>query len=194
MEWPDGKHRCRWADPNNERYLHYHDQEWGVPVYDDHTLFEMLILESFQAGLSWACVLNKRDAFRRAFDGFDLDTVCAYGEDKLAALAQDPGIIRNRRKIRAAVDNAQVFRDIQGEWGSFSNYLWHWTQGQVIHEVGLASSPLSDAVSKDLKKRGMTFVGTTIIYAYLQAVGVIFAHEAGCFLAQKEGSTAPETQ
>lgn len=192
MGWPDGKPRCRWADPNNERYLRYHDQEWGVPVYDDHKLFEMLILESFQAGLSWACVLNKREAFRRAFDGFDLDAVCAYREDKLAALAQDPGIIRNRRKIRAAADNARVFRDIQGEWGSFSNYLWHWTQGQVVHEVGPASSPLSDAVSKDLKKRGMTFVGTTIIYAYLQAVGVIFAHEAGCFLAQREGSTAPE--
>ena len=192
MGWPDGKPRCRWADPNNERYLRYHDQEWGVPVYDDHKLFEMLILESFQAGLSWACVLNKREAFRRAFDGFDLDAVCAYGEDKLAALAQDPGIIRNRRKIRAAADNARVFRDIQREWGSFSNYLWHWTQGQVVHEVGPASSPLSDAVSRDLKKRGMTFVGTTIIYAYLQAVGVIFAHEAGCFLAQREGSTAPE--
>ena len=191
MGWPDGKPRCRWADPNNERYLRYHDQEWGVPVYDDHKLFEMLILESFQAGLSWACVLNKREAFRRAFDGFDLDAVCAYGEDKLSALAQDPGIIRNRRKIRAAADNARVFRDIQREWGSFSNYLWHWTQGQVVHEVGPASSPLSDAVSKDLKKRGMTFVGTTIIYAYLQAVGVIFAHEAGCFLAQREGSTAP---
>ena len=191
MGWPDGKPRCRWADPNNERYLRYHDQEWGVPVYDDHKLFEMLILESFQAGLSWACVLNKREAFRRAFDGFDLDAVCAYGEDKLSALAQDPGIIRNRRKIRAAADNARVFRDIQREWGSFSNYLWHWTAGQVVHEVGPASSPLSDAVSRDLKKRGMTFVGTTIIYAYLQAVGVIFAHEAGCFLAQGEGGTAP---
>ena len=127
MKWADGKPRCRWADPNNERYLRYHDQEWGVPVHDDQKLFEMLILESFQAGLSWACVLNKRDAFRQAFDGFDLDAVCAYKEDKLAALAQDPGIIRNRRKIQAAVNNAQVFREIQGEWGSFSRYLWHWT-------------------------------------------------------------------
>ena len=186
MKWADGKPRCRWADPSTERYLRYHDQEWGVPVHDDQKLFEMLILESFQAGLSWACVLNKRDAFRQAFDGFDLDAVCAYKEDKLATLAQDPGIIRNRRKIQAAVNNAQVFREIQGEWGSFSRYLWHWTDGQVIHEAGPSSSPLSDAVSKDLKRRGMTFVGTTIIYAYLQAVGVIYAHEAGCFLAQTE--------
>ena len=114
VKWADGKPRCRWADPNNERYLRYHDQEWGVPVHDDQKLFEMLILESFQAGLSWACVLNKRDAFRQAFDDFDLDAVCAYKEDKLATLAQDPGIIRNRRKIQAAVNNAQVFREIQG--------------------------------------------------------------------------------
>lgn len=181
--WSDGKVRCPWANPKNPAYLHYHDFEWGVPVHDDHTLFEMLILEGFQAGLSWECVLNKRESFRRAFDGFQLETVAAYGGDKLEALAQDPGIIRNRLKIRAAVTNAQVFQAIQAQFGSFDRYLWQWTGGQVVREVGLASSPLSDAISKDLKKRGMKFVGTTIIYAYLQAVGVINSHEPGCFLS-----------
>ena len=143
----------------------------------------MLILESFQAGLSWECVLNKREAFRRAFDGFDPDAVCGYGEEKMLSLQADPEIIRNRRKIRAAVDNAIIFREIQKEWGSFSDYLWSFTDGKAVHETGLADSPLSDKISRDLKKRGMKFVGTTIIYAYLQAVGVIESHEEGCFLA-----------
>ena len=183
--WPDGKPRCWWANPANPRYIQYHDEEWGVPVYDDGKLFEMLILESFQAGLSWECVLNKRNAFRKAFDGFDLDIVCAYGEEKLSALMNDAGIIRNRLKIRAAVGNARVFRAIQTEYGSFSAYLWHWTEGKVVYERGETRSPLSDAISKDLKKRGMKFVGTTIVYAYLQAVGVINSHEEGCFLAQE---------
>ena len=185
MEWPDHKCRCPWANPKNPRYIRYHDEEWGVPVYDDQKLFEMLLLESFQAGLSWECVLNKREAFRRAFDNFDLDRLCAYGEEKIQALLQDPGIIRNQRKIRAAVDNARIFREIQGEWGCFSTYLWHWSGNQVIHETGRATSPLSDAISRDLKRRGMRFVGSTIIYAYLQAVGVIDSHEPGCFLAKQ---------
>lgn len=182
MEWADGKTRCRWANPKNEAYIRYHDEEWGVPVHDDQKLFEMLILESFQAGLSWECVLNKREAFRRAFDGFDLEKVCAYGEERMAELAQDPGIIRNRLKIRAAVNNARIFRQLQREYGTFSDYLWHWSGGKAVIEQGLTHSPLSDAISNDLKKRGMKFVGTTIIYAYLQAVGVINSHEAGCFL------------
>ena len=182
MPWADGKTRCSWANPKNPRYIQYHDAEWGIPVHDDHRLFELLILECFQAGLSWECVLNKREAFRRAFDGFNLQAVCAYGEEKLTALQNDPGIIRNRRKIRAAVDNARVFRDIQQEFGSFSAYLWGWTQGRVLYEKGLSSSPLSDALSKDLKKRGMRFAGTTILYAYLQAAGVIYSHDTGCFL------------
>ena len=185
MEWSDGKKRCCWANPKNERYIRYHDEEWGVPVYDDGKLFEMLVLECFQAGLSWECVLNKREAFRAAFDGFDLDTVCAYGEDKLEALRNDPGIIRNRLKIQAAVTNARVFREIQREYGSFAGYLWHWTAGKVICETGLTHSELSDRISKDLKKRGMKFVGTTVIYAYLQAVGVIYSHDGGCFLEHK---------
>ena len=192
MEWTDGKIRCRWANPKNERYIRYHDEEWGVPVHDDRKLFEMLILECFQAGLSWECVLNKRDAFREAFDGFDLEKVCAYDEEKLAALRNNPGIIRNRLKIRAALTNAQIFREIQKEYGSFADYLWHWTDGKVVCESGRTSSELSDRISRDLKKRGMKFVGTTIIYAYLQAVGVIYSHEAGCFLAHRDkasGST-----
>ena len=182
LVWSDGKVRCPWANPKNPAYLHYHDFEWGVPVHDDHTLFEMLILEGFQAGLSWECILNKRQAFRGAFDGFDVKTVAGYSQEKLEALAQDPGIVRNRRKIAAAVQNAAVFLAIQREWGSFSRYIWHFTGGRVVYETGAVSSPLSDQVSADLKKRGMTFVGTTIVYSYLQAIGVINSHEPGCFL------------
>ena len=185
MEWRDGKTRCRWVNPKNERYIRYHDEEWGVPVHDDHKLFEMLILECFQAGLSWECVLNKQDVFREAFDGFDLEKVCAYDETKLEALRNNPGIIRNRLKIQAAVINARIFREIQREYGSFSEYLWHWTDGKVIYERGLAHSELSDQISKDLKKRGMKFVGTTVTYAYLQAVGVIYSHDEECFLAHR---------
>lgn len=186
MEWSDHKCRCHWANPKNSLYLHYHDEQWGVPVYDDRELLEMLILESFQAGLSWECVLNKRAAFCRAFDHFDLDKICRYDEERLKSLASDPGIIRNRRKIQAAVNNARVFKEIQQQYSSFSQYLWGWTQGKVIYETGVTRSPLSDAVSLDLQKRGMKFVGSTIIYAYLQAVGVIYGHEEGCFLEHKE--------
>lgn len=185
LVWSDGKVRCPWANPKNPAYLHYHDFEWGVPVHDDHTLFEMLILEGFQAGLSWECILNKRQAFRAAFDGFDVKRVAGYSQEKLEALAQDPGIVRNRRKIAAAVTNARAFLDIQAQFGSFDLYLWQWTDGKVVRETGLATSPLSDAISKDLQKRGMKFVGSTIIYAYLQAVGVIDSHEPGCFLAHQ---------
>lgn len=182
MKWEDGKKRCHWANPKNPRYIQYHDEEWGVPVHDDRKLFEMLILENFQAGLSWECVLNKREGFFRAFDGFDVRRVSAYREEKLDALQNDANVIRNKRKITAAVENARVFRSIQREWGSFDRYLWHWTEGKIIYEIGKASSPLSDTVSKDLKKRGMKFVGTVTVYAYLQAVGVIHSHEEGCFL------------
>lgn len=183
MEWADGKKRCHWVSPDDRRYIKYHDEEWGVPVHEERKLFEMLILEGFQAGLSWACVLNKREAFFRAFDGFDVRKVSTYNAGKLAALQADFGIIRNRLKIQAAVTNARVFLQIQQEWGSFDRYLWHWTNGQTVYEVGKVSSPLSDAVSKDLKKRGMKFVGTVIIYSYLQAVGVINSHEPDCFLS-----------
>ena len=179
-----GKIRYRWVNPGNLRSVQYHDEEWGVPVHDDHKLFEMLILEGFQAGLSWECILNKREAFRRAFDGFDLEKVCGYGQEKVETLMQEPSIIRNKLKIRAAVNNARIFRIIQQEWGSFDRYLWHWTEGQVMYETGKASSELSDAVSEDLKRRGMKFVGTVIVYSYLQAVGVINSHEETCFCRQ----------
>ena len=184
MKWADGKMRCYWANPKNERYICYHDEEWGVPVHDDQKLLEMLILECFQAGLSWECVLNKRDAFRKAFDGFDLEKICAYHEDKLEMLRNNPEIIRNRLKIQAAVINAQAFCKIQKEYGSFSEYLWHWTDGKVIQETGKTSSELSDTISKDLKKYGMKFVGTTVVYAYLQAIGVIWSHEDECFCSR----------
>lgn len=186
MEYADRKPRCRWANPKNERYIKYHDEEWGQPVRDDRHLLEMLILESFQAGLSWECVLNKREAFRKAFDNFDLEKVCSYDEDKMTALGQDEGIIRNKLKIRAAVGNARIFREIASEYGSFSDYLWGFTEHKVVYENDKVSSPLSDLISKDLKKRGMKFVGTTIIYSYLQAVGVLYSHEDGCFLCKKK--------
>ena len=177
--------RCSWANPKNHCYIQYHDEEWGVPVHDDQKLFEMLILESFQAGLSWECILNKREAFRQAFDGFALEKGCGYGEDKLEELQHDSGIVRNKLKIRSAVNNAKIFRSIQEEWGSFDRYLWHWTEGKMICETGKVSSELSDAISKDLKRRGMKFVGTVIIYSYLQAVGVIDSHEKKCFCRRR---------
>lgn len=174
--------RCFWANPENENYIKYHDKEWGKPVYDDHKLLEMLILESFQAGLSWECILNKRENFRKAFDNFELEKICNYTEKKIEELRQDEGIIRNRLKIKASIKNSKIFKEIQKEYGSFSNYIWHFTNNEVIYEIGKTNSKLSDTISKDLKKRGMSFVGTTIIYSYLQAVGVIYSHEKGCFL------------
>lgn len=181
----NSKKRCKWANPKNPLYIDYHDNEWGVPCRDDHKLFEMLILESFQAGLSWECVLNKRAAFREAFDNFNLEKVCEYGEEKIQELLQNPGIIRNKLKVRAAVKNARIFREIQNEWGSFSKYIWHFTEDVTIYEWEKTSSELSDQVSADLKKRGMTFVGTTIIYSYLQAIGIINSHEPECFRYKK---------
>lgn len=176
--------RCRWADPASELYIAYHDQEWGRPEHDDRKLFEMLILEGFQAGLSWLTILKKREAFRQAFDGFDPVIVAGYGPEKLEALMADPGIVRNRRKVEAAVQNARAFLDIQKEFGSFDRCLWGFTGGQVIlntDDAVRASSELSDRISEDLKRRGMKFVGTVIIYSFLQAVGVVNDHETECW-------------
>lgn len=176
--------RCRWADTNSELYLAYHDQEWGVPEHDDRKLFEMLILEGAQAGLSWITILKKREAYRKAFDSFDPAVIAQYGPDKLAVLMADPGIVRNRRKIEAAVTNAAAFLEIQKEFGSFDRYLWGFTQGEVIlnkDDQVRASSELSDRISADLKRRGMKFVGTVIIYSFLQAVGVVNDHEMHCW-------------
>lgn len=172
----------------NPLYVAYHDHEWGVPVHDDKKLFEMLVLELFQAGLSWECILNKREAFREAFDGFDYCRIALYDEVKVQSLLQDKSIVRNRMKIEAAIINARVFQEIQMEYGSFGNYIWSFTDGNTIVETGLASSSLSDAISKDLKRKGMKFVGSTVIYAYLQAVGVVNSHEEGCWLAIKPKS------
>lgn len=175
------KKRCFWCNLNNPVYVDYHDNEWGIPKYNDHELFELLILEGFQAGLSWETILNKRENFRKAFDGFDLEKVSSYGQDKIDELLQDKGIIRNKLKVRAAVKNANVFKEIQAEYGSFSDYIWGWTDGQIIYENDKTNSELSDTISKDLKKRGMTFVGTTIIYSYLQAIGIINSHDDDCY-------------
>ena len=183
----DDVKRCSWVNLKNPLYVAYHDEEWGRPVTDDNTLYELLILESFQAGLSWECVLNKRENFREAFHGFDIDVVCNFNDKKIEELASDTGIIRNRLKIRAAIKNSLVFKDIQSEFGSFYKYLCSFTQGMVIFEPFTlrTTSPLSDAISKDLKKRGMSFVGSTIIYSFLQAVGVINGHSKDCAWCNK---------
>ena len=173
--------RCRWCNLDNKLYVDYHDNEWGVPVYDDSKLFELLILESFQAGLSWECVLNKREAFRKAYDIFDYNKICKYDDRKIDELLNNKDIIRNKLKIKASINNSRIFIDIQKEYGSFSKYIWSFTNNTIIYENDKTYSKLSDRVSYDLKKRGMKFVGTTIIYSYLQAIGIINSHEDDCF-------------
>ena len=172
--------RCRWCNMKNPRYVRYHDEEWGQLRTDDAYLAEMLLLESFQAGLSWECILNKREAFRRALDGFDPEKISRYDEEKLEELLTDPGIVRNRLKLRAAVGNCRCFLDITAECGSFYAYLCRFTGGRRRAETGRTVNEWSDAISKDLYRRGMRFVGSTIIYAYLQAVGIIDSHETDC--------------
>ena len=174
--------RCKWCNLKNTIYIKYHDEEWGVPNFDEQYLFEMLILESFQAGLSWQCVLNKREAFRKAFDDFNAEKIANYDDNKIAELQSNKDIIRNKLKIRAAVNNAKIFLEIQKEYGSFGEYLKGFTGGQQIIEVDKTTSPLSDSLSADLINRGMKFVGSTIIYSYLQAIGVIYSHEEECFM------------
>ena len=173
--------RCKWAMNVNEIYTKYHDEEWGESVHDDQKLYEMLILESFQAGLSWSCILNKRENFKKAFDNFDIDKIINYDEIKIQELQNNAGIIRNKLKIKATINNSKIFKQIQKEYGSFDKYIWGFTNNQTIYEFDKVSSELSDTISRDLKKRGMTFVGTIIIYSYLQAVGIINSHESQCF-------------
>ena len=180
------KKRCAWCNLKNQKYVEYHDNEWGIANFDDKYLFEMLILESFQAGLSWECVLNKRDSFRQAYDDFDIEKVCNYDEKKKQELISNAEIIRNKLKVNASINNAKIFRDIKNEFGTFYNYLKTFTNGETYYEVGLTSSELSDKISKDLKKRGMKFVGTTIIYSYLQAIGIINSHDKDCFMYKEE--------
>jgi DNA-3-methyladenine glycosylase I len=177
--------RCEWclSDPI---YIDYHDHEWGVPVYNDHVHFEFLILESAQAGLSWLTILRKRENYRRLYDNFDVVKVSGYGPDKVEALMADAGIVRNRQKIEASIKNSQIFREIQHEFGSFSNYLWRFIEGRPVVNFATSldqvpcESPVSDAISKDLKARGMKFVGTKIIYAHLQATGLVNDHLVSC--------------
>ena len=180
------KQRCFWVT-ESELYKDYHDNEWGEPVFDDNTLFEFLILETFQAGLSWITILNKRENFRKAFDNFDYKKIAKYPESKYNSLLLDKGIIRNKLKIRSAINNAQKFIEIQNEYGSFSKFIWNYVDGKPIvnhfekREEVPATTKLSDKISKDLKKLGFKFVGSTVVYAYLQAVGIVNDHTTDCF-------------
>jgi len=180
-------HRCSWANPNNPRYIAYHDQEWGVPCRDELRLFEMLNLEGAQAGLSWETILNKRENYRVAFDGWDARKIAAYGEDKIAALLADPGIVRNRLKVNAVVTNARAYLRLLEEGGSLSSLLWGYVGGKpIVNRIVAqgdrpARTELSDRISKDLAKRGFKFVGSTIIYAYMQGIGMVNDHDLACF-------------
>ncbi|MBM3943135.1 MAG: DNA-3-methyladenine glycosylase I [SAR202 cluster bacterium] len=187
----DSRIRCPWVDLAKPDYVAYHDLEWGVPVHDDRRMFEFLTLESAQAGLSWYTVLRKRDAYRLAFDGFDPQKVASYDEARVAELLNNPGIIRNRQKVLAAVNNARKFLEIQKEFGGFSSYMWQFVGGRpLVHELLReedypATTPESDALSKDLQKRGFKFVGSTICYAHMQATGMVNDHALGCFRRQE---------
>lgn len=180
------KKRCFWVS-DDPLYIEYHDTEWGVPVYDDDKLFEFLILETFQAGLSWITVLKKRENFRAAFDNFDYKRIANYTEEKFEELLQNAGIIRNKLKIKATISNAQAFMKVQAEFGSFSKYIWKFVDGKPIknafekREEVPAITELSDQISKDLKKRGFKFVGSTVIYAHMQATGMVNDHTTDCF-------------
>lgn len=189
--------RCDWAE-SSDAMRAYHDTEWGVPSHDDRYLFEMLLLEGAQAGLSWATILNKRDNYRRALDGFDPELVAAYGPAKLTGLMADPGIVRNRLKVVGTVRNAQAFLATQQQHGSFASYLWSWVDGTPVRNRPRSAAdlpthtPLSDQLSKDLKRRGFTFVGSTILYSYLQAVGVVNDHLICCPAGGPPGGPAGE--
>ena len=182
----DDRERCLWA--TTELYKEYHDEEWGKPVHDDRKLFEMLVLEGMQAGLSWLTILNKRAAFKEAFNEFDYQKIALYDETKIDELMQNPNIVRNRLKIKSTITNAQQFIKIQEEYGSFDKFIWSYVKNRAIHnhfksEADIpATTPLSDRISKDLKKRGFKFVGSTIIYAYMQAIGIVNDHVKGCYL------------
>lgn len=180
------KNRCGWCNAKNQKYIKYHDTEWGVPVYDDTLLLEMLTLEMFHSGLSFEIVLNKRVNFKKVFKDYDLAEMCSMTEKNIEDLLKNPGIVRHKKKIESAVNNAQVFKNIREEFGTFSEYLWSFTDGEIIYETGKTKSELSDRVSKDLKDRGMRFLGTTTVYAYLQAIGIINSHDKNCFLCKKE--------
>jgi len=185
------KQRCEWVKEVSDEYLAYHDNEWGVPVHDDRTQFEFLILEGAQAGLSWWTVLRKREGYRKAFADFDPEKVARFTAKRIERLLQNPAIIRNRLKVNAAVTNARAFLDVQEEYGSFDDYIWQFVDGKPIQNKWRtlkdipAKTPLSDALSKDLKQRGFKFVGSTIVYAHMQAVGMVNDHQVSCFRYNK---------
>lgn len=178
---------CEWALSGNDLYRTYHDEEWGVPVWDDRKQFEFLTLESAQAGLSWACILNKREGYRRAFADFDPEKVARFTEKRIAKILDDPGVVRNKLKVAAAVNNARQFLAVRDEFGKFAAYIWGFVDGKPVqnrwaHKRQVpATSPASDALSKDLKQRGFKFVGSTIVYAHMQATGMVNDHTLGCF-------------
>jgi len=184
---PKAISRCKWAEGVNLEYIEYHDKEWGVPVFDDRVQFEFLILEGAQAGLSWSTILNKREGYRKAFADFDPEKVARFTPKRIEKLLQDPAIVRNRLKVQSAVSNARAFLAVQKEFGSFSKYIWDFVGGKPLQNRFKkdsdipATSPESDALSKDLKKRGFKFVGSTIIYAHMQATGLVNDHVVGCF-------------
>ena len=177
--------RCKWCNLNNPLYIEYHDKEWGIPNFDDKYLFEMLLLESFQAGLSWECILNKRKYFKKAYENFDIDKIINFDERKIKELLSNDKIIRNKLKINASINNAKIFKNIQNEYGSFYKYLLTFTKNKILKETNKTTNDFSDSISKDLIKRGMKFVGSTIIYSYLQATGFIYSHEKECFMSKE---------
>ena len=181
----DSRKRCTWCNINNPKYVEYHDNEWCQGNFDDKYLYEMLILESFQAGLSWECVLNKRESFRLAYDNFDLEKVCSYDIRKVNELLNNKEIIRNKLKINASISNSKIFKTITHKYDSFYNYLKTFAGDRIIYETDKTTNNLSDAISKDLKNRGMKFVGSTIIYSYLQAIGLIYSHDKECYLHKR---------
>jgi DNA-3-methyladenine glycosylase I len=195
----DGKRRCAWCG-TDPLYVAYHDTEWGVAVHEDQTLFEMLCLEGAQAGLSWITVLRKRETYRLAFDGFDARKMAAYGSKQRARLIKDPGIVRNRLKIDAFIDNAKAYLEVRERFGSFDRYVWQFTHGRVerrrpLNLAGIrTSTPESDAMSKDLKKNGFRFVGTTICYAFMQAVGIVDEHQRNCWAGSARGASIRKTR
>ncbi len=180
------KYRCGWCK-GDELYRAYHDEEWGVPVKEDATMFEFLILETFQAGLSWITILRKRENFRKAFDHFDYRKIANYGEEKVQELLRDEGIIRNKLKVRATITNAQAYMKVQDEFGTFCNYIWGFVDDRPLinsvqnYKLAPPTTEISDALSKDLKKRGFKFVGSTVVYAHMQATGMVNDHETNCF-------------
>jgi len=174
------KKRCKWVTAD-EIYIKYHDEEWCIPKHDDQEIFELLVLESFQSGLSWLTILKKRENFRKAFDNFDYEKIAEYDDDKIDELLSDEGIIRNKAKINATINNAKVFMDIQEKFGSFDDYIWDFTDGEIIKAEYETESDLSKKIAKDLKKRGMKFVGPKTVYSFLESIGIIDNHEKKCF-------------